>query len=255
MRRAIFRLVLVLGVALVMAGQAPGATVYLYADTAPNVYGSPDWDPWWSATKSDVVSGTFVNMRSGRYPGHDWMDPYEEIVYSTMDLGHRLHWIYWIPGESMSSLADRFQVRWVVDWDGVSYTYDLTTYSLIEATPDNGWVTPAHWEDYDDGTHQGVIGTFGFAWWAYDDLADPLSTDLNPYNEVDMADVDALRAEVFRFQTFALGQARIRENATSDWVVVNRNIQVVPEPATIFLVGSGLLGLAARGRNRRARHF
>ena len=71
--------------------------VSLYVDSAPNVYGSPNWAPWWTDTKDDVAAGTFTNMRTGTFPGSTMADPYDEIVYSTMDLGKRLHWIYWLP--------------------------------------------------------------------------------------------------------------------------------------------------------------
>jgi len=36
------------------------------------------------------------------------------IVYSTMDLGQRLHWIYWLPGETIASLDGRFEVKWTI---------------------------------------------------------------------------------------------------------------------------------------------
>lgn len=107
-------------------GTVRGTTlVYLYVDTAPNAYGSPDWLPWWSNAKSSVVGGSFVNMQNGPVPGKLLMRPTDEIVYSTMDLGKRLHWIYWIPGRTVSSMEGLFQVKCVVDWDDTYYTCEL----------------------------------------------------------------------------------------------------------------------------------
>ncbi len=235
------------------SGAAPAAT-YLYVDSAPNVYGSPDWDPWWTQTKADVATGSFTNMRTGTYPGTTWMDPYDEIVYSTGDLGKRLHWIYWVPGATTSGLDGLFEVRWVIDWDGDLWTYDWSAYDWTPATPDAGWVQPSSWENYDadgDGNADGVIGSFGFAWWAYDDLAPPRDTGGNAYDETDQADIDALRQQVFQYQTFALGQVRTRNTQDASWAITNQvNVRVVPEPGTLLLMGSGFLGLAARIRKR-----
>ncbi len=80
---------------------AVSITPTLVADTAPNAYGSPNWGPWWTQAKADVAAGTFINMRSGAHPGTTYFEPQEEIVYSTMDLGKRLHWIYWVPGKTI----------------------------------------------------------------------------------------------------------------------------------------------------------
>ena len=241
-----WRVVLFVGLLLfAWAGTAPAVT-YLYVDSAPNVYGSPDWGPWWTQTKADVAAGSFTNMRTGTYPGTTWMDPYDEIVYSTGDLGKRLHWIYWVPNTTTTDLDGLFEVRWVVDWDGGLWTYDWSTYDWTPATPDAGWVQPSSWEDYNGG----VIGSFGFAWWAGDDEAPPYDTDGNPWNETDQADIDALRQEVFQNQTFALGQVRMKDSGGA-WEVTNEiNVRVVPEPGTLLLMGSGFLGLAARIRKR-----
>lgn len=223
--------------------------ISLYADSAPNVYGSSNWTPWWNQTKSDVVAGTFVNMRTGTYPGTKYIDPYDEIVYSTGDLGKRIHWIYWIPGKTKASLDKLFQVKWVIDWDGSDWTYDWSAMDWIEDGPEAGWVQPRSWEDYSGG----VIGSFGFAWWAADDDAEPFDTDGKPYNETNQADIDALRSQVFQYQTYANGLIRYRESEGSDWQYQNLKLEVIPEPSSMMLIGAGLASIAGYSKVRLIR--
>jgi len=224
-------------------------TINLYVDSAPNVYGSPNWAPWWTQTKQDVVTGTFINMRTGTYPGTTTISPYDEIVYSTMDLGKRLHWIYWLPGQTKASLGSNFQVKWVIDWAGTNWTYDWSTYSWALDSPTSGWVTPSSWEDYSYGGQFGVIGSFGFAWWAGDNEAPPYDTDGNPWNETDQADIDALAALVLANQTFAKGMVRYWNG--TNYETSDLQSGVVPEPSTLLLLGSGLLSLGAFARFQR----
>lgn len=216
----------------------------LYVDSAPNVYGSPDWANWWLQTKSDVVAGTFTNMRTGTFPGTTTMDPYDEIVYSTGDLGKRLHWIYWLPNENIDTLAGRFQVKWVIDWDGADWTYQGGNWALDG--PEVGWSQPVSWENYSGG----VIGSLGFAWWATDDEAIPYNTDGSPYNETDQADIDALRQQVFDYQTYAIGMVRYKAPGSNEWIYDQIKVDVVPEPGTIILFGTGLASLIGYGRLR-----
>ncbi len=239
-------------VALVVSVNAAGITPTLVADTAPNAYGSPNYGPWWSQAKADVTAGTFINMRSGAHPGTPYFEPVEEIVYSTGDLGKRLHWIYWVPNKTISELQQcNFQVNWMVDWEGKNYVYDWNAYDLVEAdldvngVPTNGWIQPSRWEEYNGG----VVGTFGFAWWAYDDLADPLSTDANPYNETDDADIEELAQQIRQYQTHVTGY--IRWNCGSGWEYQTLRLQVVPEPGTIMLWLSGLAAPAFAVMRRR----
>jgi hypothetical protein len=102
-----------------MAIGAQAITAQLYTDTAPNASGSPLYAGWRSAAFADVAAGSFTNMRSGACPGTTDFTPKEAIVYSTGDLGKRLHWIYGRPGQTKASLAGNFQAKDVCDWDGV----------------------------------------------------------------------------------------------------------------------------------------
>jgi hypothetical protein len=245
---------------LVGFASAGTITAFLYADTAPNVYGSPNWAPWWTQAKADVAAGTFVNMRSGNHPGTTYFEPEEEIVYSTMDLGKRLHWIYWVPDKTIAQLQNcNFQVNWMVDWEGVDYVYDWDNYDLVRANlvggiPTNGWIRPSSWIEYDkdgDNNPDGVIGTFGFAWWATDNEAEPLDTDGTWWNETDQDDVNALAAKIRRAQTHAIGYIRWKCEGDNDWDYRILQLNVVPEPGTMLLWLSGLTAPAVALLRRR----
>ena len=231
--------------ALLAAAAAAG--VQLFADSAPNVYGSPDWAPWWAATKADVVAGTFTDMRTGLHPGTHDIDPYDFIVYSTGDLGKRVHWIYWVPGETTASLDGRFEVRFTLDWDGVTYTWDYLqgTWVDLASDPDAGWIQPGSWENYSGG----VIGSFGMAWWSTDDDAPPFDTVGTPYDETDQADIDALRSVVLQYQTFMTGYVRTRASSADPWEITTLRLTVIPSPSAGLL---GLVGLLIAGRMRRS---
>ncbi len=217
---AIYAMVMV--VAWAFAVTAKAGPVELYVDSAPNVYGSPNWGPWWADTKQDVVDGSFTNMRTGTYPGTNHVDPLDFIVYSDGDLGKRVHWVYFLEGETVAGLADRFQVKTSLDWDGVDYTYDG---GWLADGPEAGWITPGSWEDYDDGTTQGVIGSFGWAFWA----------------TVGMSGAGDLADEIFAYETYLKGHVRYRETINSDWQNTDINLILVPLPSSLLM---GLAGLA-----------
>ncbi|MDH7603181.1 MAG: hypothetical protein QHI38_13665 [Armatimonadota bacterium] len=240
-----YLLAVCLALALTASAQATINPPSLYMDTAPNVYGSPNWGTWWTNAKEDVANGLFQNMGSGQHPGTNYFTALEEIVYSTGDLGKRLHWIYWVPGASISNLTNNFQVKWVIDWEGENYTYDWDNYDLVLDEPEKGWIQPGSWANYEGG----VIGTFGFAWWATDDEAPPYDTNNNPYDETDQADILALAKQIEAYQTFARGCIRWRDGENSPWQYKCLEGRVyVPEPCTVLL---GILGLGTAAGLRR----
>lgn len=187
---------------------AYGFPVVFTVDSAPNVYGSPDWAPWWDDTRADIVSGGVDCLRTGTFPGTRYIIPVDETVYSFADLGKRLHWIYWVPGQDVTSLDGLLEVKWSVDWFGTAWT-DSGGWILDD--PASGWSQPQSWEDYAGGT----IGSVGFAWWAAYPSNDPaaLQGDLELY---------------WQAQTYALGEVRFRESTSDPWSVVGIELTLVP---------------------------
>jgi hypothetical protein len=218
-------------------GLAVATVLTLNVDSAPNKHGSPDWAQWWTDTKTDVPTGTFKDMRTGVYPGTHTIDPYDEIVYDNDDFGKRLHWIYWLTDLNKVVTTDflgRFEVKWVIDWNGSNWTAAADGSWLLDG-PDAGWKEPTTWENYNDG----VIGSLGFALWMED---------------ANQAKIDALRASTFSSQTFATGMVRYREDVVgSAWQVTELRVNIVPEPTTIVLFSFGILGLAGVSRKKHSR--
>jgi hypothetical protein len=174
------------------------------------------------------------------------MSPYDEIVYSTGDLGKRLHWVYWLPGQTKAGLGSNFEVKWVIDWYGTNWTYSGGSWALDGSNV--GWSVPSNWEDYSYSGQTGVIGSLGFAWWATDDDALPLNTNGSPYDETDQADIDALAAQLLQAQTFAHGMVRYWNGCSYETMDIN--VTMIPEPGTFLLLGCGLLGLAGLSRKK-----
>ncbi len=252
MRKVLLWMSVLALLAVASSALAVSITPTLVADTAPNAYGSPNYAPWWTQAKADVAAGTFINMRSGKHPGTTLFEPKEAIVYSTGDLGRRLHWIYWIPGVTKSELNGLFEVNNTVDWDGKEYLWGEIEYP--GGIPTTEWYQPTKWEDYDangDGTIDGVIGTFGNAWWAGDNEAPPFDTDGNPYNETDSADVAAYASQMLQHQTHWTGWIRYRPTANDEWTYMQLRLQVVPEPGTMVLWLSGFAAPAFAFLRRR----
>lgn len=222
--------ILTLALLLVASTMTQAMDINLYIDTAPNGNGSPYFSAWKTAAYADAANGTFVNMRSGTYSGTTVFEPTEAIVYSTGDLGRMLYWSFWIPNVTTSSLVGNIQCRACYDWDGVDYTSSWTSFSNLQDYTNSSGVS-------------GVVGTFGYSWWANDNCALPYDTDGAKYNETDAADVAELAAEMCAYQTYFGAQLQVRENSDSEWQTTElRGNVAVPEPMSIIL---GIMGLGS----------
>lgn len=215
-RLAIFTmLVLAVGALAPLAKAVP---IHLYVDGAPNVYGSPDYPAWKTAAWTGASTGTFVNMANSVNPNNVGTTNFElrdMVVYSFGDLGRRLSFVYWVPGETIADLTGHFKVALFYDWDGVTYDGFNRFYH-------HTWLEPLHWEDYAGG----VIGTAGWAWWA----ASGINTQ---------AAVDADLASWGPYQGDVTFKARLDNQEFS----LTATRVPVPEPPTLALFVLGLVGL------------
>jgi hypothetical protein len=210
-----------------LCGGVAGA-VNLYVDSAPNIYGSPDYASWWASAKSAASTGAFTNMANSSDPSNSGTTNFEvedAVVYSFGDLGSRLHFIYWIDGATISSLSGIFKISLSYEWDGIVYDFYKGYYGST-------WLEPTSWVEYNGG----VIGTAGFAWWgAY-------GVNTQEALDADLAEWDKHQGDI----TFTVDYNGETSSLTA-------NHSPVPEPSTWFLLCSGLAGFAAFRLKRRAR--
>lgn len=160
-------------------------SIQLWLDTAPN---DGSLAAWKASAFNQAANGTYVNMQSGANPANVGtlnFDVNDALVYSFGDNGHRLGAIYYVPGETISSLkAKNFQVH-------QTYTYDGVDYDPYVQYGWDAWLTPSSWVEVDadsNGLADGVAGFFGNSLWgAYGFTAD--SAAAQAALETDRADV------------------------------------------------------------------
>ncbi|WP_286232693.1 PEP-CTERM sorting domain-containing protein [Thalassotalea sediminis] len=202
----------------------------IYVDSGPNAYGSPDWSSWLDSAYNDIANGTFVNMRSSSNAANEGTLNFEMqdgVVYSFDDLGKRMQYFYWLPGQTLDSVAGMFEVSLLADWDGTWYDIYNNT-----APGTQTWVEPTSWIEFNGG----VIGTSGMAWWGaygFNNASDPAEAQAAL-----MSDYAAWEGSMGDFQFCA------RSGNNESCLLSEINPARVPEPSSILLFGLSLLGLA-----------
>lgn len=229
MKRILLTLVLVF--ALVGSAQA---SVYLFVDAAPNSYGSPDYPGWESTAFAGAANGSFTNMLNSYDPANAGTTNFhirDEVVYSFGDLGKRLTFLYWVPGESTATLDGRFEIKMENTWNGEYLDFYADYYGST-------WLQPGKWVDYDsdgDGEFDGVIGKAGVAWWgAYNvNTQEALEADLAAWAQADET------------WTFTAKLDGVETSLTAERAAT-------PIPGAVWLLGSGLVGLVGLKRRKRS---
>jgi hypothetical protein len=212
---------------------AQAAMVDIFVDSAPNVYGSPDYAAWEAAAFAAAADGSFINMANSANPGFAGTTQFmlaDEVVYSFGDLGHRLTWVYWIPGATVADLEGLLEVSLINTWDGDVDDFYLSYYGST-------WLTPTKIYNYYDDTGEeilGVVGIAGMAWWGAHNVntQEALDADMAAWSPVD---------ESWEF--------KVRLDGEETSLVSTRS--ATPEPASMLLFGSAIAGFAAYRRRQR----
>jgi hypothetical protein len=231
------KLIAILSIAVLML--IAGIVQPVLADLVMNVDSGPWYlsdTAWFNQAKADTVNGTFVNLRTGTYPGTNNVDPVDFLNNNTFyTAGPKLlYWLYYIPNETVANIqaGDLLQTKLVIDWDGDEYALQPDHVNW-GANNDAAWLAAGAMENYTDGTNTGVVGQIRFSWSA-------------------MANsVEAHREAVLAVQTLARGEIRYRSSPTAEWQYDTLQVNVVPEPGTLMLLVTAGLGLLTCVLRRR----
>jgi hypothetical protein len=233
------RFTILLCVAVVgLASAAAQASVTMTVDSGPWYESNP---AWFNAAKADTVSGTFTNLRTGTYPGTNYVDPVDFLNNSTVyTAGPKLlYWLYFIPNETVAHITanNLLQTKLVIDWGGDEYALAANHVNWVP-NGDTRWLAAGAMEDYYIGeTNMGVIGQIRFSW------------SLGSFGST----VEEYREGVLAVQTFARGEVRYRDSSSADWQYSGIQVNVLPTPEPTTIIVWGLLGVIGYGIYRRRR--
>ena len=223
----------------VVASVASATSVQLYTSSGPWYQNSDGTDAaWFTQAKVDVAAGTFVDGRTGTYPGTTNVDPVDFLNAGNPNGPHLLYWFYYIPNTTAADLqnAGLFQTKLVIDWTGYEFALapDHSGW-LYNSDPSIGWGAPAAaaLEEYNGG----VFGQMRFSW---------------NMSSMGASTVQEFRDAVFSIQTFARAEVRTRPDIDSAWEysILQDNV-VVPEPLTMAGVGLAVSSLVVYLRRSR----